>query len=293
MYDLQGKVALVTGCAGSRGIGHAIAVRLATDGADIIANDREAVPAREQHYGDWQGLNSVVKEVEGLGRRAIAIAADVTKSREVGDMVAKALAHFGHIDILVNNAGGVVGLGALAIDYDDLAWSATLTLNATGAFLCSKAVCKSMVEKGIRGKVVNIASINGKQIYRAGNAAYVTAKAGVIGLTKALAIDLAPYKINVNAVCPGPIDTDLLGGTLARIAREQGITLDEAREQYVRCAPVPLGRLGQPAEIASLVAFLASSEAEFITGQAINIDGGCSHGPLFGATARPKGTTQS
>jgi len=277
MYDFKGKVALVTGAARKRGMGHAIALRFAMAGADVVVNGRyrppEEFPEEEKSEG-WKGLDSVVEEIKAQGVRALAITADITDSQQVQDMVDKALAEFGRIDFLVANAGAVLEKPFLDIKEEE--WHHVLTTNLTGVFYCCQAIARHMVQRGEGGAIVNIASLSGK-VGRANIAAYAASKFGVVGLTQVLAVELGPHNIRVNAVCPGRFLTDLSGYAKAReMAREQGIEITEAAHIiHADAVPfTPLGRLGYPADAASLVAFLCSDEASFITGQSINVDGG-------------------
>ncbi len=280
MYNLDGRVSLVTGAAGRRGIGHAIATRLAKEGSDVVVVDKFVVPPRSEEIG-WQGLNSVVEEIKSLGRQALVFSVDITQVQEVDGLVNKTLARFGKIDILVNNAGvsSAVGREKELKDFTDEAWHTTLAVNLTGTFFCCRAVAREMVTRGEGGKIINISSIRGK-VGERGQGAYTASKFGVIGLTQVLALELAPYKINVNAVCPGPVDTDILSDLLHIVAEQQSISLEEARSKVweERFGPslsdIPLRRLGTPDDIAGVVAFPASREADYITGQAINVDGG-------------------
>ena len=278
-YDLSGKVALVTGVVKKHGIGHAIALRLAQDGADVAVVDMNRMPqplSEDDKIEEWRGLDSVVEEIEALGRQGVAIVADVTQSKQVKEMVDKTLARLGKIDILVNNAAILGPLGVPALDYDDQTWHRVLAVNLTGPFLCSKVVARGMVERGQGGKIVNIASLAGK-IGCPGIAAYGASKAGLINLTQTLALELAPYKINVNAVCAGTTFTEMGTGRPVRsLARKLGIGIEEATAQVYaeQIQDIPLGRVAQPEEQANAVAFLASKESDFITGIALNVTGG-------------------
>ena len=276
MYNLDGKVALVTGAGGRRGIGRAIAIRLAQEGADVVANDLNLLPAREiGEYEGWQGLKSVAEEIDALGRKSLAITANISNEKEVDEMVSKALATFGKIDILVNNAGVTGTRGIPLVELEEKDWIGPLAVMLNGTFHCCRAVGKQMVDKGIKGRIINIASVNGKVAF-AGEGAYDPAKFGILGLNQSLAIELAPYGINVNAVCPGIVHTDLALEAQKIKAKKENITVEESRRHYYEPLDhlAPLGRTGEPEDIASMVAFLASSEADFIVGQAINVCGG-------------------
>ena len=278
-YDLSGKVALVTGVASKHGIGRAIALRMAQDGADVAVVDALRIPqpvSEGDGIEDWRGLDSVVAEIEALGRRGIAIVADVTQSEQVADMVGKTLAKLHKIDILVNNAAVLGPLGVPTLEYDDKEWQRVLAVNLTGPFLCSKYVAKVMVEMGQGGKIVNVASLAGKVGYP-GLAAYGASKAGLINLTQTLALELAPHRINVNAVCPGAVLTDMAKGRSVRsLVHDLGISIEEATAQAYaeQIQAIPLGRVSLPEEQANAVAFLASKEADYITGIALNVTGG-------------------
>lgn len=271
MYRLDGKVALVTGAARKRGIGHAIALRLARAGADVVIVGKQR-PAEFFLEGEktegWQGLESVVAEIKAEGRRALAITADISLSQEVNQMVELTLSKFGKIDILVNNAGIALETKNL-VDLDETDWRKVLAVNLTGTFLCSKEVAKSMIKRGEGGKIIIMSSRSGRQ-GMPGWGAYSASKFGVIGLNQVLAQELAPYRINVNAVCPASIGTDMYRINYPELTWEQ--TLRRMTEE--RVPHIPLGRLGTPEDVANVVLFLASSETDYMTGQAINITGG-------------------
>jgi meso-butanediol dehydrogenase/(S,S)-butanediol dehydrogenase/diacetyl reductase len=276
MKTLQGKVAIVTGAASKRGMGHAIALRLADEGADAVITDKIAAP-RSLFPGDegWGGLEAEAAEIKALGREGLAIVADISRSDDIEMLLEKTLHKFGKVDILVHCAAirGPVGKPAIEVTEDE--WRAILDVNTTGAFLIAKAVAKSMVARGEGGKIVLIASQAGTHGVP-GSVAYCVSKYGVIGLVKTLAIELGPHKINVNAINPGAIITNLRDESFKKMGEDQGISWDEARQQdYARIsANIPLGRLGTPEEVADLAYFLVSDLSTYITGETIGIGGG-------------------
>lgn len=275
MYNLAGKVAIVTGANGKRGFGRAIANRLAQEGADIVVVARFAVPPRDEEMIEgWKGLNSVVEEIKALGRQALAITCDITKSKEVDEMVTETIDKFGQIDILVNNAGVHI-FGRIESITDEI-WYKNIEVNLTGTFFCSRAVAREMIKRNREGRIINIASTHGKQGSGEGDVAYCASKFGVVGLTQSLALELAPHNILVNAVCPGLADTDLAVDHFRNQAQFEDISAQEWRDRLFsqRKAFVPLGRLTTTEDIANMVAFLASKQADFITGQSINVSGG-------------------
>lgn len=276
MNSLEGKVALVTGAASKRGMGRAIALRLAREGANVVIIDKYAAP-RSLFPGDegWGGLEAEVAEIEALGREAMALVVDISNSKDVDAMVDKTLERFGRIDITVHCAATRGPVGTPAVELSEKDWRAILDVNTTGSFLISKAVAKSMIARGEGGRIVLIASMAGTHGV-AGSAAYSVSKYGVIGLVKTLALELGPHKINVNAINPGAIITNLRDEAFAKMAKDQGITWDEAREKDYQkmSANIPLGRLGTTDEVAELAYFLVSDMSMYITGEAIGISGG-------------------
>ena len=279
MPELEGKVALVTGAGGMRGVGRATALKLARQGADLVLTDvrREVadLPPAEVRT-EWQGIDSVAEEVGELGRRCLPLYCDLGHIDQIRNMVTQAIDHFGRIDILVNNARAIIGRDKVPVtELAPEVWDHFLSINTTAVFLCTQLVGREMVRQGTGGRIINIASNAGKQASAMG-AAYSASKFAVLGLTQASALDLAQYNITVNAVCPGPIDSGRLSYWERDLAEERGITLEEFREQIVEEAGrrTPLGRVAEAEDVANMVAFLASDDASFITGQAYNVNGG-------------------
>jgi len=274
---LDGKVALVTG--GSRGIGQAIAIKLAREGADVAVNYQ----SRKDQAADvidfinktdrLDDLDEMIKMIdimdtvdqakevremiESMGRRAILCQAHVGRMDEVNKMRDKAVAEFGKIDILVNNAGIVKDKSFVKMTSE--MWDDVISVNLTGTFNCSKAVIEGMLERQY-GRIVNISSVIGRMGNR-GQANYAASKAGIIGLTQTLAKEFADKGVTVNAIAPGFIGTDMLKSVPANIM-----------ERIL--AQIPMGRLGRPEEVASAVTYLVSPEAGYITGQVIDVNGG-------------------
>jgi 3-oxoacyl-[acyl-carrier protein] reductase/meso-butanediol dehydrogenase/(S,S)-butanediol dehydrogenase/diacetyl reductase len=279
MYDLSGKVALVTGAARKRGIGHGIALRLAQEGADVAVNDILKTPEDldpwDKEVG-WRGLDSIVAEIKSLGRKSLAITADVSKSQDVDNMVRKVVDEFGKIDILVNNAALLsreLGTDQI-VDLSEEIWNKAIAVNLTGVFLMSRAVARQMIKQGQGGKIINFSSRGGKQP-NPNTAAYCATKAGVINFTQSLAQELGQYKINANAVCPGPCVSWGSSGKKIYQGIKQGLSENEAiLKAYGNEIIGPLGRLVQVADVVNVVAFLASNQSDYMTGQAINITGG-------------------
>ena len=241
-----GRVAIVTGS--GRGIGRAIAERFAADGASVVVADLNAETA-----GD------VARSIGASGGTAIAVPTDVTDPGAADALAAAAVERFGRIDVLVNNAG--ILRMTRAGDVSPEEWHLVIDANLTGSFLCARAAYPALRATG-RGRIVNVASMAGRATSTLGGVHYTTAKAGVLGLTRHLAREWAIDGITVNAISPGMVDTPMVRGSI-----------DEARMARV-LASIPLGRLAEPAEIASLVTFLASDEAAYITGANVDIHGG-------------------
>ena len=249
--DFTGKVAIVT--VSGRGIGKAIAVKLAENGATLVIND----------VGDSAPAEQTVSEIKNLNRQAMAIMADVSSSTDVSKMMETAIAAYGKVDILVNNAG--ITRDQLTMKMTDEEWDKVLAIDLKSVFLCTRAVLRPMLKQR-SGRIISMSSVVGI-IGNAGQANYAAAKAGIIGFTKTIAKEVASRGITVNAVAPGFIDTPMTQ------------VLPEERKQALM-NNIPLGYLGTPRDIAETVAFLASEEARYITGQVISVDGGISLGKL-------------
>ena len=279
MPGLESKVALITGAGGMRGVGRATAIKLAGQGADLALTDVqrevEELPPAEVRLG-WRGIDSVGEEISALDRRCLQVHCDLSQTTQIEAMVDQVVSHFGRIDILVNNARAIIGRDKVPVtELDQEVWDHFLAINTTAVFLCTKLVGREMVRQGTGGRIINIASNASKQASAMG-AAYSASKFAVLGLTQASALDLAPYDITVNAVCPGPINTDRFSHWEQSRAEELGITMEEFRSQVVEEASrgTPMGRIAEPEDVANMVAFLASNDAGFVTGQAYNVNGG-------------------
>jgi NAD(P)-dependent dehydrogenase (short-subunit alcohol dehydrogenase family) len=273
---LKGKVAFITGAAAKRGMGRAVAVRMAQEGADVMVTDKFAVP-KSAWAGDegWGGLPAVVKEIEALGRKAIYAVAGVEDSKEVAAAVKSTIDKFGRIDILVNCAGTRGPVGVNIADGDEKDWELLFDVNSLGTMIVSKYVAKEMIKKNQGGKIVHIASAAGK-LACPGSAAYAASKWAVIGITQALAMELAPYKINVNSINPGFFATNLRDDDATLHSKQKGITIEQFREEEYKMLSnmVPLKRMGTVEDIADLIYFLVSEQSKYLTGQSINITGG-------------------
>jgi NAD(P)-dependent dehydrogenase (short-subunit alcohol dehydrogenase family) len=274
MYNLEGKVALVTGAGGKQGVGRAIAMRLAQEGADVVVNDLEA-PSKNVRPSGWRGVPDVVQGIEALGRRALGVLADVSDAAQVERMVSETIERFGQIDILVNNAASRPGSDRVpVVELEEDAWDLVQRVNVKGTFLCSRAVARQMICRGNGGKILIISSTKGKR-GEACFAAYSASKFAVIGFGQSLALELAQHRIQVNVICPGIVETERISDMAAAMARN-GESEEECRAQMLRerAAEIPLGRIAEGADIARVAAFLASAESDYLTGLAISVTGG-------------------
>jgi acetoin reductase-like protein len=258
-YDLEGKVAIVTGA--GRGIGRAIALRLAQEGASVTVADLDEANAQ-----------TVAAEIAAAAGQAHVLRVDVTQKDDVEQMVEKTVDRFGRLDIQINNAG--IGLVAPLMDTDEAAWDAQMNVNAKGVLLCSQAAARQMIAQGDGGRIINNASGAGKIAPGKGIplGAYAASKHAVVAITKQMGLELSDHRILVNCVCAGIVDTPMWDLIDRETARLQGIPIGSVKEAAV--ASIPLGRIQQPQDVANLVAFLTSSDADYMTGQTYNVCGG-------------------
>lgn len=271
MYALDGKVAIVTGAGGKAGIGRGIATRLAAEGAAIVACD-----INDNGTPEWSGLPAVVDEINSSGGKAIGLTGSVADSDDVASIVEGAIAEFGQIDILVNNAGAPAGPDRVnVIDLSEDVWDLVIDVNLKGTFLMSQAISRHMIHRGGGGKIINMSSVSGK-IGNAKFAAYCSSKFGVIGFTQSLAKEMAEHKVNVNAICPSLVETERVYGMASALKPNAETSTEEWRDEMVARvnATNPLGRIAQAKDVADVTAFLASSQADYLTGLAINVAGG-------------------
>ncbi len=250
---LENKVAIVTGA--GRGMGNAITRRFADEGAQVVIAEVDEASAHQT--------------LEQIGRRGILVMTDMSSVAEINALVDKTIAQYGRVDILVNNAGVTKSLGFFDVTEAD--WDWMHSINARGLFFCMQRVAREMV-KLHAGKIVNIASIAGKGFRGTSNIAYAGSKGAVIAMTRIGAAQLARDNINVNAICPGATRTHMYETIQNEIVAKRGMSVEEAQRRMD--AQIPLGRSNAPADIANMACFLASAEADNITGQSYNVDGG-------------------
>ena len=258
-YDLEGQVAIVTGA--GRGIGRAIALRLADEGVSVTVTDLDEAHAQE-----------VAEEITAAGGQAFALRVDVTQKAQVDQMVQATVNRFGRLDIQINNAG--IGLVAPLMDTDEEAWDALMNVNAKGVLLCSQAAARQMIAQGQGGRIINNASGAGKVAPGKGLplGAYAASKHAVVAITKQMGLELSDHGVLVNCVCAGIVDTPMWDLIDRETTKLQGTPIGSVKEAAV--ASIPLGRIQQPEDVANVVAFLTSSDADYITGQTYNVCGG-------------------
>ena len=258
-YDLESQIAIVTG--GGRGIGRAIALRLAREGAGVTVADLDEANAKH-----------VAEEITAAGGQAQAIKVDVTCKEDARRMVTETVDRFGRLGILVNNAG--IGVIATLMETSEDAWDAQMNVNAKGVLLCSQAAARHMIDQASGGRIINNASGAGKIAPGKGIplGAYAASKHAVVAVTKQMGQELAEHGILVNCVCAGIVDTPMWDLIDRETAKLQGVPIGSVKEQAV--ASVPVGRIQRPDDVANMVAFLASSDADYLTGQTYNACGG-------------------
>jgi 3-oxoacyl-[acyl-carrier protein] reductase/meso-butanediol dehydrogenase/(S,S)-butanediol dehydrogenase/diacetyl reductase len=266
--ELKGRTAIVTGAGRLRSIGRPIALELARQGVNIVltgtGRDPAHYPPDEQAVG-WRDIESVADEIRGVGAQALALVSDVGDQGAVAATVDQALARFGSLDILINNAGAARAADRVpVVDLPLAEWERVIRVNLTGSYLMSQAAARAMIRQGQGGSIINISSIAAR-FGAAGAAAYATSKAGLNALSHAMAMELAPHRIRVNAVLPGVIET----------ARMDDLGRGEAWRDFIN-SRIPLGTAGDGMEIAYMCAFLCSDMGAWITGQDLAVDGGTS-----------------
>jgi NAD(P)-dependent dehydrogenase (short-subunit alcohol dehydrogenase family) len=266
LTGLEGKVAVVTGAGRMRSIGRPIAVELARAGCDVVVTgtgrDPDRYPEYEKEAG-WRDIESVADEIRSHGRRALPVVSDVSNVGAVEALAARVLDEFGRVDIVVNNAGAARGADRVpVVELDPDLWGKVLDVNLNGTFYMSHTFGRMLVDQGRGGSIVNISSIAGKML-AARTAAYAASKAGIHALTAAMAQEVGPHQVRVNAVCPGIIDT----------YRMDDIPRGKPWEDLI-AANVPIGRAGTGEEIAWMVVYLCSDQGSWITGQLYTVDGG-------------------
>ncbi len=273
MYDdLKGKTALITGSGKKTGMGYAMAEKLASFGANVIIADlgKYAKTEGDVPLGSESEMERIAKELkETYSVKTLAVDLDVSSGDAIAAMMDRVKKDFDHIDILCNNAGASFGVPNTVVSYDEAAWIRTIDVNLFSVFRVSRAVMPMMFGKP--GAIINTSSRAGK-VPPIFNSAYAVAKAGVIMLTKTMAKELGGALIRVNAICPGQIMTDLEKWRFGLEAKVFNTTIEEREKEM--CKTIPLGYIGEIKDAGSLVAFLASDESRYITGQAINLDGG-------------------
>lgn len=266
LTGLEGKVAVVTGAGRMRSIGRPIAVELARAGCDVVitgtGRPRERYPDDEKAAG-WRDIDSVADEVRALGRRALPLVSDVSDESAVDKLAERVMSELGRVDIVINNAGAARGPDRVPIvELEPREWRKVIDTNLNGSFYMSRVFGRLLISQGRGGSIINISSIGGKMM-AARTAAYAASKAGIHALTAAMAVELGPKQIRVNAVCPGIVDT----------FRLDDVPRGKPFDDMVRNA-VPLGRAGRGEEIAWICVYLCSDQGSWITGQLYSIDGG-------------------
>ena len=273
MYALDGKVALVTGAGRHRGLGEAMAKRLAADGARVVITDigkEKGVQFAAEHIGTTAEMDAIADEINAAGGTATAHICDVTEEDQVAGAVKKAVDTYGRLDIMINNAGiGYLMTDILNLEQRD--WDAVLNVNLRGVFFGVKHAAQQMIAQGEGGTIINVASQAAKRGF-AGAAAYVSSKHGVVGLTRTAALEFGPHNIRVNSICPNHVTTGLGAWQNEHFSAAGG----QSEDDYMTAmqSRIPLGRVGLTSDIAAMAAFLCSDQAPYVTGQNLDVSGG-------------------
>ena len=279
MINLEGKVALVTGAASKHSIGRAVAMRLAMTGADVVVTDKYMVPTTiRDEDREWGGMIQIVADIEKLSRRGIAVEADISSMADCRRIITETMKTFGRIDYFINAAGLRGPSPVDIVNLDESAWRLVIDVNMTGPFLLAKVVVAEMLKNPEGRKIIFFASQAGVE-GTPGMSAYGAAKHGLLGMMKSLALEVAPFGINVNAISPMAFDTNFRDAAVAEMAKKKGIPIDKAREMDAemgnqRGPMIPIGRHGTPDDAAGMVEFLISDDASYITAQNILMNGG-------------------
>ena len=273
MYALDGKVALVTGAGRHRGLGEAMAKRLAADGARVVITDigeEKGAQFAAEHIGTTAEMDAIADEINAAGGTATAHICDVTEEDQVASAVKTAVATYGRLDIMINNAGiGYLMTDILNLEKKD--WDAVLNVNLRGVFFGIKHAAEQMIAQGEGGTIINVASQAAKRGF-AGAAAYVSSKHGVVGLTRTAALEFGPHNIRVNSICPNHVTTGLGAWQNEHFSAAGG----QSEDDYMTAmqSRIPLGRVGLTSDIAAMAAFLCSDQAPYVTGQNLDVSGG-------------------
>ena len=273
MYALDGKVALVTGAGRHRGLGEAMAKRLAADGARVVITDigeEKGAQFAAEHIGTTAEMDAIADEINAAGGTATAHICDVTEEDQVASAVKTAVATYGRLDIMINNAGiGYLMTDILNLEQKD--WDAVLNVNLRGVFFGIKHAAEQMIAQGEGGTIINVASQAAKRGF-AGAAAYVSSKHGVVGLTRTAALEFGPHNIRVNSICPNHVTTGLGAWQNEHFSAAGG----QSEDDYMTAmqSRIPLGRVGLTSDIAAMTAFLCSDQAPYVTGQNLDVSGG-------------------
>jgi NAD(P)-dependent dehydrogenase (short-subunit alcohol dehydrogenase family) len=255
-YNLKEKVALVTGSA--QGIGKATAIAFAQSGSNVILCDI-----------NYDKLVTVAKEIEELGVKVLPIKMDVSSTADIDNAIAKGIETFGHIDVLLNCAG--ICIASKIVELDEKIWDLIMNVNLRGVFILTKKVAKYMIDNGIKGRILTISS-QASKIGEYANGAYSCSKSAINTFTQVIAQELAEYGITANCICPGYVNTDIMQKVFEERGPLEGMTPAEYEAKL--CGRIPLGRMAEPSEIGNFLAFLASEDANYITGMALTIAGG-------------------